>query len=211
MKSTTKQPTNIEIVVLALERCGGSSKKIFSEDIAAEAHRLAPDNFSWQLPKYREYGWPDKYKVKNALEDAKKEENGGMVEGCNANDTSKDGWVLTASGVKWLADNRKALTKRLKITIKKLPEIPKKERQRFLRQVKNDPLFIAYKKSELDEATSYQFTDMLNCSPDAPREIIESKFNRLQRLAQITEDKEVIDFFKACEQKYSALITNEKN
>ena len=70
MTASNKPVTNVEVVVLALGRLGGTTKKVFSEEIAVEAHGLAAGRFSWRLEQYRERGWPDKYIVKTALEDA---------------------------------------------------------------------------------------------------------------------------------------------
>ena len=105
MRNRKSEVTNVDVVLWALAQAGGATRKVPSEEIAAEAHSIAPDRFSWQLPKYRVRGWPDKYIVKTALEDAKKKENGGLVTGDYANDLAKDGWTLTSRGARWIIDN----------------------------------------------------------------------------------------------------------
>jgi len=108
--------TNLDIAVYALAKLNGAEKKVKSEDIAAKCYELSPSRFSWRLALYREKGWPDKYIVKTALEDTKKEKNGGLVEGSYSLDLSKDGWQLTLAGAAWFRSNTKRIEKGLKLT-----------------------------------------------------------------------------------------------
>ena len=47
-KSLTKSVSQTEVVTLATYLLGGAQKAIDTEDIAVEAHRLAPGRFSWK-------------------------------------------------------------------------------------------------------------------------------------------------------------------
>ena len=91
--------------MLALGKLGGAHKKVFSEPVAEEAHRLAPDVFGWELPEYRRKGWPDKEKIRVALIRLRSDEGGRLVSGQYYKDPAQDGWTLTAAGVKWLQEN----------------------------------------------------------------------------------------------------------
>jgi hypothetical protein len=73
--------SNVDVVVYVLALLGGVEKTVYSEDVAARCYEVAPSRFSWQLPKYRQKGWPDKYIVRAGLEDAKKEKHGALVVG----------------------------------------------------------------------------------------------------------------------------------
>jgi hypothetical protein len=106
--------TNVDIAVYALAILRGANRRVKSEDIAAKCYALCPARFSWRLIIYRDKGWPDKYIVKTALEDAKKEKNGGLVDGSYSLDLSKDGWQLTPPGAVWFRTNTKRIEKVLK-------------------------------------------------------------------------------------------------
>ncbi|MDQ6756111.1 MAG: hypothetical protein M3004_04165 [Bacteroidota bacterium] len=50
--------SNIEIVLFALHKLGGISKKIHTEKIAWVSYQLDKERFSWQLPEFIERGFP---------------------------------------------------------------------------------------------------------------------------------------------------------
>jgi hypothetical protein len=50
------------------------------------------------------------------------------------------------------------------------------------------------------------FTDMLVCSPDASKDIIRQKFEQLFSNAQLINDTEIVNFLKACREKFNDLI-----
>ncbi len=188
--------TNVDIVVYAIATLAGAERTVYSEDIAARSYELAPSRFSWSQPMYRKKGWPDKYAVKTALEDAKKPEYGALVEGVYARDLAKDGWRLTPEGAKWFRDKRQRIEATLKV---KHSEIPKKDVDRFKRQLRQAPLFHAFLKARKVEAASeYKFTDMLNCSPDASSEVVAMKFGRMKAMAELVQDPDISEFLAAC-------------
>ena len=199
--------TNVDIVVYALATLGGAERTVYSEDIAAKCYELAPSHFSWRLPACREKGWPDKYIVKTALEDAKKEEYDARVEGSYALETAKDGWHLTPRGVKWLRQNQEKIEKELGL---ERPAIPKKDVERFMKQLRAQPLFKRFLKTKtLVGSTRYDFTDMLTCSPDAPRDVIIMKFQRLRAMAELVKNTEVTEFLSACASAFPVLIPEQ--
>ena len=195
--------SNVDIVSYVLAILGGTERSVFSEDIAARCYELAPARFSWRHEEYRKKGWPDKYITKTALEDAKKPEYGSLVEGGYALDLAKDGWRLTLAGVKWFQENSKRIASALNV---RASSLPKKQAERFSRQVRGQPLFKKFLSTRAVEATSiYQFTDMLNCSPDAAPDVLRAKFQRLRALAELVEDGEISNFLGACAAAFPTL------
>ena len=101
-KSLTSPP-QVEVVTLAVYLLGGDQRAIDTEDVAIEAHRLAPGRFSWR--KY-----PDQVNlelVRVYLSDGKKASKGGWLEG-----SGKEGWSLTPAGLKWAKDASRKLAGR---------------------------------------------------------------------------------------------------
>ena len=188
--------TNVEVAVYALGALGGAEKAVFSEDVAAKCYELMPSSFCWRLEQYRNRGWPDKYVVKTALEDAKKLDQGALVGGSYALDQARDGWRITEKGAKWLRENQERIEKALHL---KHSSIPKRDAERFVRQIRDQFLFKEFQgNKEIGAGEKYQFTDMLSCSPDAPVEVIERKFQRMCATAELVQDQGIIQFLEAC-------------
>jgi hypothetical protein len=59
---------------------------------------------------------------------------------------------------------------------------------------------------QLADVSRYMFTDLLNCSPDAPSETIRIKFDRILSVAKLINDRAVINFLVACEAHYPNLL-----
>jgi hypothetical protein len=200
--------SNMDIALFALYKLGGTSKKVHTENVAWEAYKLAKERFSWRLPEFREKGFPDKTPVRFALEQAKKKENGKLVTGRAGGDINRpelEGWRFTPQGAEWIKKNEDRISKALK---QKAPALPKLEAERFIKQLKSDPSFTSFiRNGNLDEVSSYMFTDMLACAPDAPKEIIKQKFERLLTTANLVNDKEITTFLKACEIKFSQFVS----
>ncbi|HAB53463.1 MAG TPA: hypothetical protein DCE80_15040 [Ignavibacteriales bacterium] len=199
--------SNIDIALFALYKAGGISKKVHTEKIAWEAYQLAKERFSWRLPEFREKGFPDKTPVRFALEQAKKKENGKLVTGRAGGDINRpelEGWRFTPEGSEWIKNNESRILKALKL---EAPNMPKLEAERFIKQLETDPSFISFTRNgNLDNVSPYMFTDMLACAPDAPKEIIKQKFERLSTSANLVNDQEITNFLKACEIKFSKFI-----
>ncbi|MBI3398338.1 MAG: hypothetical protein HY026_03780, partial [Deltaproteobacteria bacterium] len=163
----------------------------------------------WRLPEYREKGFPDKTIIRYALGDAKKKKYGKLVTGSSGGDINRpelEGWRFTPEGAEWIKKNESRILKALKL---EAPDMPKLEAERFIRQLKNDPSFIFFTKNgNLDEVSFYMFTDLLACVPDAPKEIIKQKFERLLTTANLVNDKEITEILEACAIKFSQFIVN---
>jgi hypothetical protein len=88
----TWNPSQSEVVTLAVYLLGSGQRAIDTEDVAVEAHRLAPGRFAWT--KY-----PDQINlelVRVYLSDAKKPDKGEMLIG-----SGRTGWRLTQRGLAW--------------------------------------------------------------------------------------------------------------
>jgi hypothetical protein len=88
-KTLTKSISQVEVVTLAVYRLGGAQRAVDTEDVAVEAHRIAPGRFSWK--KHPEQINLELIRV--FLSDAKKNE---LVIG-----SGRTGWRLTQRGLKW--------------------------------------------------------------------------------------------------------------
>jgi hypothetical protein len=198
----------MDIALFALYKLGGISKKIHTEYIAWEAYQLAKERFSWRLPEFREKGFPDKTPVRFALEQAKKKEFGKLVSGRAGGDINRpelEGWRFTPQGAEWIKDNEGRI---LKLIGQKAPDLPKLVAERFVKQLKNDTSFVSFQKNRnLDEVSSYMFTDMLACAPDASKEIIRQKYERILSTANLVNDKEILQFLNACAKKFAQMLT----
>jgi hypothetical protein len=200
--------SNMDIALFALYKLGGISKKVHTEYIAWEAYKLAKERFSWRLPEFREKSFPDKTPVRFALEQAKKKEFGKLVTGRAGGDINRpelEGWRFTPQGAEWIKNNEGRI---LKYLGQKAPDLPKLVADRFVKQLKNDPSFVSFQKDlNLDEVSSYMFTDMLACAPDASKEIIRQKFERILSTANLVNDKGILQFLDACAKKFAQMLT----
>jgi len=201
-----KQLSNVDIALFALYKKGGISQKVHTEEIAWEAFQLAKERFSWRLPKFRQMGFPDKSPVRFALEQAQKQENGGLVSGRSGGDAGGEleGWRLTSQGASWIKENESRILEALQQVA---PTLPKREAGRFVRKVRNMSFFKYFQeKGNLDDAPQYMFTDMLVCAPDASKTIIKQKFDQLCSNAELVNDIEILSFVNACKERFNDLI-----
>ncbi|MFW6117907.1 MAG: hypothetical protein ACOC6R_00245 [Chloroflexota bacterium] len=199
--------SNMDIALFALYKKGGVSQKVHTEEVAWEAYQLAKERFSWRLLKFRQMGFPDKTPVRFALEQAKKKENGKLVSGRSGGDAGGEleGWCFTSQGAIWIKENETRISENLK---QKVPNVPKREAERFIKKIKIDAFFRYFQeKGNLDEASQYMFTDMLVCAPDASKKIIRQKFEQLYSNAELVNDLEILDFLGACKGKFNDLVT----
>ena len=203
--------SNVDITVYALYRLRGHERKVHTEEIAFEAYQLAKDRFGWKQQKFRAKGFPDKDVVRVALTDAAKEKCGALVEGragVEARGKDTDGWMLTPAGSAWIRQNLARVERGLGATG---PDMSKADADRFRKQITSQPLFQKFlKKSDLTGESPYALTDMLNTSPDAPKEVIATKFARLQSTAELVGDPRIVRFLGACARAFPDLSSKPK-
>lgn len=203
-----KELSKMDIVLFALYKLGGVSKKIHTEEIAWEAYQLAKEKFSWCLHKFIKMGFPDKLTVLIALETAHKEKYGRLIVGRAGRDAAGklDGWIFTPQGAKWIKENEKHILDRL--IYEEAPVMPKRDAERFIKKFKTEPLFKFYQeKKDLNNTERYMFTDMLFCAPDASKDIIKQKFEKLYSNAELVKNLEVLDFLNACKEKFKDITS----
>lgn len=194
---------SMHIAVYALSLLGGSHQKIHTEEIAQKCLDIAPDRFKWE-----HYDYPDKELVRKALFHASESKNGSLVVGRSGIDQrgkSRDGWQLTPTGAAWLRTHEELL--QTSATTKSPKVIPKREAERLLKKLRSEPALQLFTTArDLSEVSPYMFTDLLNCSPDAPPDIIKRKFDRLLANAELLGDQRILEFLKACEIRFANLL-----
>ncbi len=193
--------SNMDIVLVALFRLGGVDQKIHTEKIAIECFKLAPKRFSWRLSEYSDH--PDKEPVRISLMDAAKEKYGKLATGRSGAGIAKkdlDGWALTVSGAEWILKNRKRIELELNIFG---AGTTRTDAQRALKKYYQDPAFKKFlNTSSADDITYYEFTDFLNCTPDANQEVIQKRFERFVTQATFLEDQKLKEFAVTCRKKF---------
>ncbi|MBU4467316.1 MAG: hypothetical protein KKC39_01035 [Candidatus Omnitrophica bacterium] len=201
--------SNADVALYALYKLGGATKKIHTELIAWEAYNFSEERFSWTLPEFRKRGFPDKATVRYALESAKKEK---LVKGRAGRDkagSESEGWQFTPTGVEWFLSNEERIKDILRVEKPISSALPKHQAERFIKKMHSEKIFKLYQeKLSLDEASIYDFTDMLNCSPDASRDVIRQKFDLLKSTAISINNQDIWLFLEKCEKKFSGLLVN---
>jgi hypothetical protein len=197
---------SLHIAVYALSLLGGAHRKVHTEDIAQKCLEIAPDRFKWE-----KYDYPEKELVRKALFHASEAKNGGFVTGRTGMEQrgkSRDGWQLTPAGAAWVRENESLFQKSIQHEASS-EAIPKREAERLLKKLRSDSAYQVFEKTQdASSITRYMFTDLLNCSPDAPPETIRTKFRRLLSNAELIGDEDILRFLKACGQQFSTLMTS---
>jgi hypothetical protein len=201
----TDEVKSMHIAVYALSLLGGAHQKVHTEDVAQKCMEIAPERFKWE-----KYNYPDKELVRKALFHASEAKNGSFVAGRTGIDQrgkSRDGWQLSPSGAAWFRANEALLAAVLRPQVG--PEVlPKREADRLLRRIRSEQAYgIFVRSGDVAGISSYMFTDLLNCSPDAAPETIRTKFQRLLSNAELLGDVSVLKFLRACEKRFSNLMS----
>ena len=189
--------SNREVVVLALFAKGGATRKIHTEDISVECHRLAPSSFSWT--KYPEF--PDKDIVRVALTDARKEKYGALVSGRTGQNRGQfhrrerspasDGWALTDAGVRWAQLNRHRLADFDSASEK----THRQESLKFLGRVRKHRVFAEYRTGrQAFQPAIGDLADLLRCRVDADLSVWDDRLDRIRKHAVQAEQPELVGF-----------------
>ncbi|MEX1247782.1 MAG: hypothetical protein WEA61_04825 [Anaerolineales bacterium] len=200
----TNTSNNVDVAIYALALLGGATRKVSTEEIAYKAFSISPHRFSWAETRYSHI--PDKEVTRIALEDAAKEKNGALTKGKAARELSKDGWLLTSRGLRWLEENKARIEEAISLKEAAIA-MSAKEIQRLRTRIMREPAFTVYEKTRsVSAVTSFMFTDLLQCTPDALPELVRLKFDRLMNLAQLAQENYLIDFLKECDSKFHNLM-----
>ncbi len=203
----TNELKSMHIAVYALFLLGGAHQKVHTEDLAQKCLEIAPDRFRWE-----KYNYPDKELVRKALFHASEAKNGALVvgrAGIDQRGKSRAGWQLSPAGAGWVRANESVLTVLLPRGGREV--LPKREADRLLKRIRSEQAYRMFLQSgDLADMSSYMFTDLLSCSPDAPPETIRAKFQRLLSNAELLGDAMVLRFLKACEKQFYHLMSPVK-
>ena len=191
---------NTDIVMYALFKLGGATKKIHTEKIAWESYDMAEDKFCWTLPEFRKRGFPDKTTARYALESAKKLKLISGRAGKDKGGKESEGWQFTPEGVNWILKNEKRISRCLEGKEKLSEAFTPHKAQRYIKSIKGKKIFTEFiQKNSLSEATVYDFIDLLNCSPDASKRVIKTQFDLLRSNVNLLNDGLLKKFVKKCE------------
>ncbi len=195
-----------DIVTYALYQLGGANGAVHIEEIAAECHKMAQSQFSWQLEKYRDF--PDLKAVYYALDCVSRAKGGSLVQ--KILDRSKGGqrFQLTQAGVQWIKKNHENLANEFNV-----PENERKkalnEVQDFLRALKEqDSAFKRYKKDgENIKLSIYELIDFLGCPLETSPTMVRKKFEEMQVKAKSADDAEIEKFLAVAETKFPQILS----
>jgi len=195
--------SNEEIVLYSLYLLGGWHKRIHTEDVALKCFELAPSKFSWtKYPKY-----PDLAPARFALESAKNNQYGSLVEGESErkkNLNNIGGWRLTEKGVKWVKEK-----------INKIETILGKHKQigdrlfsnRRLKSLINSIAFQKYLKyGDESDITYSQFTESLICTVNTSKQIIIERLKQFTALSEKFGKDEIINYLNYCHKKFNNIL-----
>lgn len=180
--------SNVEIVTYAVFSLGGASKVVDTEDVAIEAHTLAPTRFAWS--KYPEQVNLELVRV--FLSDAKKRSHGWL------SGSGKDGWSLTPKGLKWAMENESrirgagsvARARRDRRSASPDERRWRREEQR-LRSLPAAQAWLAERRSP----TQAQAMEIFRIDSYVNAQMRDLKVTRL--LEMFSQDRELLDFVKA--------------
>lgn len=210
MNKKSNQITNIEVVLYALYKLDGATKKIHTELIAWESFQLAEEKFSWSLPEFRKKKFPDKTTARYALEQAKKDKLVAGRAGKDKSGSESEGWLFTPTGVDWIVNNEKRLKKLLNEYTPIAKGIPEHKALRFIKKIKSKGIFKDYQiNNNLQSSTIYDFLDLIECSPDASRKLIIEQFDSIKNTINLINDRGLKNLVRECETKFSNYLTHE--
>lgn len=168
--------TRPEAVVLALHSLGGSEQAQDTEDVAVAAGRLVPGMFAWQ--KYPDQ--IDKELVRVALSDARLKKK--WVVGSH----SKEGWMLTPSGLSFAEANAARLEAQPKTRARGRNEQQQnRERIRLL----STAAFERFRAGQLNALTDEELNAFFRLNPYVREQAREKKITRIQN--QFADDPEL--------------------
>jgi hypothetical protein len=195
--------SNRDIVLYALHLLGGWQKRIHTEDIALKCYEISRSKFSWT--KYPEY--PDREAARFSLEEAKKPENGVLVEGGSERKKTIDnvgGWMLTSNGIQWIKANRKRIEKYLG---KQTPSGDRLPADRKMKELVGSPAFKKFTEhGEKAEISHAEFAESLVCTVNTRSKVLKDRLQQLYSIAEELEKQEVKKYVDFCRKRFAPLL-----
>lgn len=151
-----------------------------TEEISERCYRWAPERFGW-----KRYPYPDIRVVGEALRDAKKRKNGNLMAG----DEKVGGWLLTPSGISWIAQHG-SLIDRLSSSPGRsaLPIV----KDRLLQSITGHSVFEAWMSGS--PVSRSDVADALDMTADAQPEVLRMRLDTLINAALVSEDPQLKEF-----------------
>jgi hypothetical protein len=185
-KSLTSEVKQVDIVVLSVALLGGGRKSIDTEDIAIKSHQLSPGMFSWR--KYPEQINLELVRV--ALSDAKKKQNGTLLQG-----SGREGWRLTSKGLAWNEGKGKELLKskiQWNQERRQAGSVDSRRLDREKVRIHNSRAWISW--TDRHEVPISEARELFRIDGYSTKNMLETKIVRLQSL--FVNDKNVFEFLK---------------
>lgn len=197
---------NKDIVLFALYELGGAKEPIHTEDIAYQVFQYPTGRQRYRWERYQMY--PDKGRIARELHRLKNWKGTSFVKGhvnIGARKDRVDGWMLTSAGV----ERVKALEERL-IQVVQTPmgDHSVYQIEDFRQRIVHTTCYKMYLKDQsLADAKEHDFTDMLFCLPDAPKNRIRSAYNELLANARAVDAADLLAFLQAAGKRFKHLLT----
>jgi len=192
-----------EIALFSLYLLGGWKKRIHTEDIALKCFKLAPTKFSWT--KYPRY--PDLAPARFALEGAKKESSGALVEGESEkkkNTTNIGGWRLTKVGVKWIKEN----LERIELTLGKHKQIGSRlEISRNIKALTSSKAFNKFLNNTQETITFPEFCESLICTVNTDKKVLNERIEQIRASSEKLNRNDINSFLDLCCKSFSKYLT----
>ena len=203
-----KTLSNWEILAYVLAELGELESSVHLEKIADRAYQLTPGAFRWELDEFSDR--IDKDKVRVSLTDLEKPSKGKLARaiGPSQRGQSKktDVWQLTPDGVDWIIDNKDRIEHALKGPRLEL----KRGKATGLRnRLLSSGLHRQFRSRANLVYSPYEFTDLLECSPDARSTLIQGRFDWLLKQVRLLDDPDLITFVRMCGDVHADMLLEE--
>lgn len=182
-QSEVYEPTNFEIAAMALMHLGGATSRVDLEDIAIEAHRLAPQKFSWK--KYPNQ--IDISAVRYALKDAAGK-NPALVAG-----GVKAGYMLTKDGLE-LAEGLEPIIDGLPIETAGRKGSIEADLEEERARLRASAGFVKYMRGEESEIGMRDFLQFVKINDYFPAALREKRFLKIENA--VSSDRELAELWR---------------
>ena len=204
----TKTLPNWEVLAYILAELGELQTSVHLEKIADRAYQLTPGAFRWELDEFSDR--IDKDKVRVSLTDLEKRSKGKLARaiGKSQRGQSKktDVWQLTPEGVDWIIDNKDRIERALKGP---RLELKRGKATELRNRLAASGLYRQYRSGAKLEYSPYEFTDLLECSPDARSALIQGRFDWLLNQVRLLDDPDLVTFVRTCGAVHADMLVGE--
>ena len=204
----TKTLSNWEVLTYVLAELGRLENGVHLEKIADRAFQLTPGAFRWELDEFSDR--IDKDKVRVSLTDLEKPSKGRLARaiGPSQRGQSKktDVWQLTPEGVDWIIENKGRLEEALRG-----PRLALKRNKAadLRKRVSSSSLHRQFRSGEKLDYSPYEFTDLLECSPDARSVVIQGRYDWLLKQVRLLDDPDMVRFVRMCGDVHADMLAEE--